>query len=199
MRGPQTSPGVLLHRILQHLQHQNLDPSDWLMDRPASTDKFSAASVAPIKPMKSLLTLLIAMTVLPCANAADASGQFKFGIFAPEVHGQADKIANETLTLPYKFEATGFRWGIEYFPADSTEYSLRVVIYLPSPPSSISGTLEGSKDSPTIVKTRDLKQTGRSTRTFYFEKGDPMGEWKIEVFIDGKLARTFRFQVVPEK
>jgi len=169
------------------------------MNHTASTAKFAAASVAPLKPMKSLLTLLIALTVLPWANAADVPGQFKFGIFAPEVSGQADKIASETLTLPYKFEATGFRWGIEYLSADSAEYALRVVIYLPSPPTTISGTLEGSKDSPTIVKTRELKQTGRTTRSFFFEKGDPMGEWKIEIFIDGKLARTFRFQVVPEK
>jgi hypothetical protein len=149
--------------------------------------------------MKSLLTLLLALTVLPWANATDGPGQFKFGIFAPEVHGQADKIASETLTLPYKFKETGFRWGIEYTPADSTEYALRIVIYLPSPPATISGTLEGSQDSTTIVKTRELKQTGRSTRSFYFEQGDPMGEWKIEVFVDGKLARTFKFQVVPEK
>jgi hypothetical protein len=149
--------------------------------------------------MKTLLTLVLAVIVLPWARAAEDAGQFKFGIFAPEVAGQADRIASETLTLPYKFEETGFRWGFDFSPADTAEYSLRVVMHLPAPPSTISGTLQPSKDSPTIVTSRELKQTGRTTRTYFFEKGDPLGEWKFEIFVNGKLTRTFQFRVVPEK
>ena len=54
-------------------------------------------------------------------------------------------------------------------------------------------------ESPTIVKTKIFKSKGRDDYTFTFDEGDPLGEWKIEIFINDQLTRTFKFQVVKDE
>lgn len=146
--------------------------------------------------MKRLFAFLLTLTVVPWTMGAEEPYQVRFGIFAPKQAGKSNEIATQTLTIPLKLEATGFRWGYDISPQDAAEYTHRAVVYLPRPPAAVTGSLETSQDSPTIVKTPKYKATGRDDYTFTFDEGDPLGEWKIEIFINDRLTRTFRFQVV---
>jgi hypothetical protein len=33
--------------------------------------------------------------------------------------------------------------------------------------------------------------------SLWFDKGDPLGKWKIEIYLNGKLMKTIDFTVVP--
>jgi len=149
--------------------------------------------------MKRLFALLLTLTVLPWTMGAEESHVIRFGIFAAKQAGKPNEIATQTLTIPLKLEATGFRWGYEISPQDAAEYTHRAVVYLPRPPAAVTGDLETSQDSPTIVKTPKYKVTARDDYTFTFDEGDPLGEWKIEIFINDRLTRTFKFQVVKDE
>jgi hypothetical protein len=149
--------------------------------------------------MKRLLVLWLALAVLPWSVGADEPYQIHFGIFGTKQAGQPNEIATQTLTIPLKLEATGFEWGYEILPQDVSEYTFRAVLYLPRPPATVTGSLEQSQDSPTIVKTPKFKATGRGAYSFVFEEGDPLGEWKIEIFVNDQLTRTFNFQVVKDE
>lgn len=149
--------------------------------------------------MKGLFALLLTLTVLPWTMGAEESHVIRFGIFATKQAGKSNEIATQTLTIPLKLEATGFRWGYDVSPQNAAEYTHRAVVYLPRPPAAVTGNLETSQDSPTIVKTPKYKATARDDYSFTFDEGDPLGEWKIEIFINDKLTRTFKFQVVKDE
>ena len=149
--------------------------------------------------MRRFLALLLVLTVLPWSMGAEESYQVRFGIFAPKQAGNPNVLATQTLTIPKKLEATGFRWGYDIFPQDSADYTHRAVVYLPRPPAAVTGGLQVSQDSPTIVKTPLYKAKGQDDYTFTFDEGDPLGEWKIEIFVNDHLTRTFKFQVVKDE
>jgi hypothetical protein len=147
--------------------------------------------------MKRFLILVLALTVLPWATGAEDSPHIRFGIFAAKQAGKPNQLATETLTIPLKVAATGFRWGYDVSPPDASEqYTHRAVVYLPRPPAAVTGSLQASQDSPTIVKTPTYRAKGRDDYVFTFDAGDPLGEWKIEIFVNDRLTRTFKFQVV---
>ncbi len=149
--------------------------------------------------MNRLFVLWVTLAVIPWSMGAEEADQIHFGIFAAKQAGQPDKLATETLTIPLKLEATGFRWGYEISPQDAAEYTHRAVFYLPRPPAAVTGSLEKSQDSPTIVRTKIFKAKGRDNYSFTFDEGDPLGEWKIEIFINDQLTRTFKFEVVTDE
>jgi hypothetical protein len=149
--------------------------------------------------MKRIFALLLTLTVLPWTVGAEELQQIRFGIIATKQAGQPYMLTQETLVIPLRLKATGFRWGYEILIENSTEYRHRAVFHLPAPPVNITGGLEGSKDSPTIVNTPESKGRGRTIEPFHFDAGDPLGEWKIEIFINDRLTRTFKFQVVKDE
>jgi hypothetical protein len=149
--------------------------------------------------MKRFLILALALTMLPWAMGAEDTARIRFGIFAAKQAGKPNELATETLTIPLKLAATGFRWGYDVSPSDASQYTHRAVVYLPRPPAAVTGSLQASQDSPTIVKTPTYRAKGRDDYAFTFDGGDPLGEWKIEIFVNDRLTRTFKFQVVKDE
>jgi hypothetical protein len=73
------------------------------------------------------------------------------------------------------------------------------VRHQPAPAKSLGRDLVVSKDSPTVITSPGGTATGYFRQTFSSDPDDPLGKGTLEVIIDDKLAKTFRFKVVPDK
>jgi hypothetical protein len=152
--------------------------------------------------MKPVFVVLIVFMGLCPVRAENAQFQIPFGIFAPQAPGRPARLAEETLTIPLRFRESGFRWGFAIIPPSPGEYTWRAVFHLPQPPQSVGSVghiVKRSNVSPTLAEIPVRHETEGTAFVMNFDKGDPLGLWKIEVFINDKLARTISFQVVEDK
>ena len=152
--------------------------------------------------MKTVLAGLIAFAVLGQVKAEDGQFQVPFGIFAPQSANQPARLEEETLTIPLRLRETGLRWGFAIVPIRSGEYTWRAVFSLPSPPQSVGSVyheVKRIKGSSTVSEVPLHHETEATAFVMSFDKGDPIGVWKIEVFINERLARTILFHVVEDK
>ena len=120
----------------------------------------------------------------------------RFGIIATDPEGNS-KIAQETTTIPMKFKEPSFQYGCEITPPDNQPYTSWCVVHYPTPPKMLTGNGFTSSVPSTTVQTVKVQAQGKSTMNFGFDEGDPLGDQSIDVYINGQLARTIRFTVVP--
>lgn len=104
-------------------------------------------------------------------------------------------------TLPLLLANTGARHGVGIVTASDRRYELQLVFSTPSAPEVMPEDYEHR--APELGRHRYAspvqQKQGRQVLPFQFEPGDPLGEWVCEVWIDGALARTFRYQVVARR
>ncbi|MEA5604184.1 hypothetical protein [Nostoc sp. UHCC 0252] len=84
------------------------------------------------------------------------------------------------------------------------EVKWREVLYLPKPPETW-GTDNGedfsiSKDGTTSITRRTQSALDGVIENFWtIAPGDPVGKYRIEVYIDDRLIGNFEFEVIPVK
>jgi hypothetical protein len=132
-------------------------------------------------------------------RGADAQNNFhiRFGIIARDDLGNYF-ISKETTNIPRKFRETGFRFGYEVVPPDQNPYTCQFVVHLPSPPDAITGGIaQVNPGKPSTTITSQKKEiSGRSyIALMWFDPGDPVGDYSVDVFVNGKLLKTIKFNV----
>jgi len=149
----------------------------------------------PIPPLvKNICLLCCLLLAALCTAGADAPAYtIRFGIMETDKTTGLTKLT-ETTTLPFKTRETGFQFGFEIIPPDDKPYTYQVIGHLPSPPKQLSGLLENIKPSTTITSPTQ-QASGTYWQPNYFDLGDPLGEWKLDVLVNGKLQRTITFTV----
>jgi hypothetical protein len=150
--------------------------------------------------MKRLLLacLLLLVAVRAFCDPAPDAFKIRFGIIEDDPKTGAPQI-RETTTIPMKLESTGFRFGFAIETPDKGAYSFRFVTQLPSAPERLSGGLaEKNPGKPTATVNSPTLQIprGGGLLPLTFDPGDPLGKWKIELFIEGQPAKTIEFTVV---
>jgi hypothetical protein len=72
------------------------------------------------------------------------------------------------------------------------------VIYLPAAAGQLTGNLTKAEVSQSgqVIKSQPVQRQGRYVNEMWFDRGDPSGAWKIEIFVDGNKIATVEFQVV---
>ncbi|MEW5723613.1 MAG: hypothetical protein AB1896_10940 [Thermodesulfobacteriota bacterium] len=129
-------------------------------------------------------------------EAAEEGYDIRFGIIAGDQSGLYD-VVTETNSIPLLTQETGFCFGYSIDPPDDRTYLTREVIHLPAPPRHIDfqmpiETLEGGR----VIRTPNIYRREQMIYPFCFSEGDPLGPWKLEIYINDELARAVRFQVV---
>jgi len=118
-----------------------------------------------------------------------------FGIFEKS---EGTVRLKETTVIPLKLKSTGFEFGFEIIPSGNEPYTYQTFVHTPSPPEHIGGIAE--KENPDqhalIGKTPVQMAVGPYMQPTWFDPGDPLGEWKIDVLVNGKLLKTITFTVV---
>ncbi|MEW6263118.1 MAG: hypothetical protein AB1641_08555 [Thermodesulfobacteriota bacterium] len=120
----------------------------------------------------------------------------RFGIIEADGSGAWD-VARETTVIPLLLKETGFCFGYSISPPDNSLYTTREVLSLPAPPRHIEFAVPVEKrEGGRVLITPDLIRQDRTVYPYSFSEGDPLGPWKLEIYINDQPARTIRFQVI---
>ncbi len=150
--------------------------------------------------MTSVLALLVILALAAMFEhqrpRLDQEFDIRFGIIEPADGGYFD-VTRETVRIPLWLQDSGFCFGYAIEPPDARIYATHEVIVLPSPPRHLGfPELVEKREGGRILRTANVWRQYQMIYPFCFSEGDPLGPWKLEVYIDDRLARTFRFEVV---
>ena len=121
----------------------------------------------------------------------------KFGIVEEERDGNYH-VARETTTIPLLLRQTGFTWGYSVTAPDEEPFAVHEILYMPAPPKNIEFSVPiDQRDGGRTIITSALMHQGYSVNFFRFDQGDPLGIWKLGVYVNELPVRTIRFSVVP--
>jgi hypothetical protein len=102
----------------------------------------------------------------------------------------------EIRQIPLRMRESGFRWGIAFKNPTGEEISWYEVVHLPARLEHMSGDL--SEVTPREVKSEVNKSRERHiVDQFWFDQGDPIGSYKIDLYINNRKRCTIAFEVVP--
>ena len=89
-------------------------------------------------------------------------------------------------------------WCFIVDPPNDAPYEVYSIHYVPRPPDRLTGDFTGAKPDSALngLKTEIKRVGGIRPFCFDFHAGDPLGEYRVEVFIDGSLKTTLRLKVV---
>ena len=84
-------------------------------------------------------------------------------------------------------------------PPNEKPYEVYSISYLPKNPKKLTGEFKDMKLSRAVagIKTKIKHVDGIRPFCFNFNKGDPIGKYAIEVFINNTLKATLNLDVVP--
>ncbi len=123
--------------------------------------------------------------------------EVKFGIMKEDNEGYY-YVSTETTIIPRLYKETGFRWGYTVKEKRGMSFSIRKTLYLPDAPKQITGNLNNVKISEggrKIVDKEFKVKKGIYSDTLWFDEGDPLGTYRIELYINDKLERVIDFEV----
>jgi hypothetical protein len=144
----------------------------------------------------SFITLLFVAFLCSYVFAGQNELIIKFGYMTESSSGMY--VSNETTTIPLKLKNTGFRFGFTVKHKKNGSFEGYHIIYLPAPPKEITDVLKKAVVSAEgkVIESLKERYDGFWANAFWFDEGDPVGDWKIEIYIDGKLAKSLDFTVV---
>ena len=72
------------------------------------------------------------------------------------------------------------------------------VARLPAPPKQLSGAVRGVSPATAVsgFKTVVQRARGPSITPIWFDEGDPLGRYSLEVFVNGQSRRVIEYDVV---
>ena len=169
-----------------------------LLDRPGPAltcidSSFRGISVTSVLVILAILALLAVFEHQ--RPRLDQEFTIRFGIIE-EAEGYFD-VTRETNRIPLLLQDTGFCFGYAIEPPDARIYSTHELMVLPAPPKHLGfPELVEKREGGRILRTASVWRQYQMVYPFCFSEGDPLGPWRLEVYIDDQLARTFRFEVV---
>ena len=159
---------------------------------------YQPCSALPTSPLRTGLPLPESLAPPPeCKvisgefGTIDESGTFSQAAEVPFIPGQE------------------YGWRIKVEPADGMVH-WKEEFQLPGVPKTWGGNEPGEKLAPSSKEHQELKSGGKvcvsekdawADEGFIFNfwtvaKGDPTGQYEMRVYVEGKLAKTFVFQLV---
>jgi hypothetical protein len=143
------------------------------------------------------LILLFSAGYLESNSHANTSFDIRFGI-VEETHGGHMDVVRETLIIPRRYASSGFHYGITIFPPNNDPFEIYLVARFPAAPKKISGVAKTSAKEThgKVIKSPSQRGQGVSTIPFWFDPGDPTGEYSLEVYINKTKIKTIRYKVV---
>lgn len=140
--------------------------------------------------------LLLVMPGVLLAGSAE-SYSIRFGILS-EDKGRFSLI-KETNEIPNISMSKGLAYGIEVIPVDDLPYVVRMIVYLPDEPKELTGVFSGLNPSSAIdgLEFPEYELQGGSTVPMGLDEGDPLGIYKLEIYINDIFLRVIRFEVKP--
>lgn len=135
--------------------------------------------------------------LLSSVALADDSPTFdlRFGVLGGDSTSGKLGVAAETQHIPMKHCKTGARFGYSLRHNEGRRFSTYAVFYPPTPVKRIETGLWGTaKAAPTEGLTSNASSyTGYGVEEYCFTEGDPVGEWKVEIFVNAVRFKVLTF------
>lgn len=151
--------------------------------------------------MKRILTgaFVLWATIMGALHASDPmSYRLRFGIVSEDSNGKVTFV-KETNVLPLRFKEPKILYGTEIVPPDDKPYSYYCVFHVSKAPKVLTGQNFSGKEPSTTIQTNPVNVPGGTyVDENWFDPGDPLGDCSVDVFIDGKLIKTFKYKVVSD-
>ncbi len=150
--------------------------------------------------MKAVIALLIcgiAITIF--AISKNEKFNVSFGVLKDK-NGYT-LAGGETNTIEYIPKYEGYTFGFIITTKDETPFKYYTVSYLPASPGSLSGTLAEAAPNQfsSGIKSTEDTATNSVGIPFWFDEGDPLGAYKIDLYINDVKIKSVEFNVVPKR
>ena len=144
-----------------------------------------------------IIGLILTLTITSFALCDDEDFIFKFG-YMEEYPSGAGAVTYETEIIPLKLKSTGFCFGFTIENKKGVKFTGYEIMYLPNTPSKITGDYINADiaNEGRIIKDSPDGIGEYWSNIWWFDEGDPLGEYKVEIFINDKLFKTIKFQVI---
>ena len=129
--------------------------------------------------------------------------QVKFGVI--ENRNDVSLVFEDRVSIPLLTKETGFYFGFTIFPPSNKPYNFHCVLFSPDTAilSNVTGEIieeiKSSADSKQQFRFPTRRAEGITTMPMWLDKGDPPGEYRLEVFIDDKAVYAVDFSVYEPK
>lgn len=148
--------------------------------------------------MKKLIfffTLSLSISIFFSSHSYAENYIIKFGLMKKNENGKY-YVYEETKKIPLVAGSTGFRWGYT-IKSDGNDFTSYAFDYASLPFKNISNKYkkENNQGNKLLYKKRS-SQGGYYYRDIYNDPTDPLGEQRIEIFINDKLFTTIHFMMV---
>jgi hypothetical protein len=140
-------------------------------------------------------SLLVGKTSL--ANDQPRLTNFRFGIIREVTEGEFEFIS-ETVRIPRKYKASGFRWGFGFDNPQCKAIEWYEVVHLPADLKEVTGNLQRTR-TRTMRTQRHSSSQPTIVDDFWFDEGDPLGTHRIELFVNGDFRYAVDFEVIESK
>ena len=151
--------------------------------------------------MKKSLKLTIVVLLMIALHAVQALANdfdIKFGLIKKDSAGKY-YVYEETTTLPlrHKDDNPDFRFGYSVKSQADTSFTSYFVMHFPSMPQQYTGGLKDAAKNTDAKTVQSPMKTSSGSFTYWmrFDRGDPPGQYKIDIWINGKPERTIDFTV----
>lgn len=125
------------------------------------------------------------------------TGAAEYSLRFGELVAPANKILVPTRTIKLCEHATGYEYQLEILAQNHGSFDYYFIQTLPGPPAILSPedkiTVTGNGQ---IIRTEPQRAQGSIAEAFWIDKGDPIGAYRLEVFVNDKLLDTIDYQVV---
>ena len=120
----------------------------------------------------------------------------KFGVMEPATL-KKDRLRETRIVTMDPFRRPG--WCFLVHPPNDEPYEIYSIHYLPDEPTRLTGSFKGEPPAKAVagIKTAVRLVEGIRAFCFDFHHGDPLGEYRFEVFIKGVLTNNLSLNVVP--
>jgi hypothetical protein len=115
-----------------------------------------------------------------------------------EAGSDGERQLRETHTIPLEPDRRP-SWCFVVAPPNDEPYDVYSVTYPPAAPARLTGDFSGEEAAAAAtfgLRTEPKHVDGVRPFCFELHAGDPLGEYRVEVFVDEMLRETLRLQVV---
>jgi hypothetical protein len=150
--------------------------------------------------MKVIIAILICgIAVTIFAISQDEKFNVSFGVIE-EINGYSS-IEHEANIIEYIPKSEGHRFGFIITAKDKHPFKYHTLSYLPATPNRFSGTLSETSADHFLSGAKSIEETATNSVVlpFWFDEGDPLGVYKIDLYINDVKFKSVEFTVVPKK
>ena len=145
-----------------------------------------------------LAIIISLLSTLCIAHAFAANFDIKFGLMKKDSSGKyyvSDEIT--TIPLTYKDKDPDFRFGYSIKTAPEQTFTTYMIMHTSAAFEKYTGEFKDApkKEDGKTIQSPAKKAVAAFTYSLRFDRGDPPGQYKIDIWINDQLTKSIDFTV----